>query len=84
MASREKSLRIPAALAVALLAPGLSCSRASGPDAGCGICSYIGVADGGAIRDGGLPDASVGDVVPCTGEGDPHLTDPLWSCTGFV
>jgi hypothetical protein len=78
MASRGKRLRIPAGLAVVLLAPGLSCAGSSPTTC---TCSYLGLADGGSIPDGGLPDASVGEVVPCSSENE---ADPLWNCTGFV
>jgi hypothetical protein len=84
MSSREKRLRIPAALAVVLLAPGLSCS--SPPPKDICTCLYVGISDGGAIPDGGIPpDAGVGDTIACTGPDDPLFKDPLWNCIdGFV
>jgi hypothetical protein len=67
MPSREKRLRIPAALAFVLLAPGtLSCSASSGCNAFCTPLSL----------DAGLPDAGS----ECTGPNDPRLTDPRWEC----
>jgi len=70
MTSRQKRLRIPAALAFVLLGPGaLSCSGSAGS---CDYdCTPIAQADAGAI-DGGAS--------PCAVAGDPRLTDPRWSC----
>jgi len=70
MPSREKRLRIPAALVFALLAPGCS-----GTSNGCNAyCSPAIFPDGGV--------ANVGDAgaSECTGPHDPRLTDPNWQC----
>jgi hypothetical protein len=74
MPSRQKKLRIPAALAFALLSPGtLSCDSSSSDN--CGYCSPL-----------VLPDAGIGDAgaSACTGPDDPRLTDPRWQCIGLT
>jgi len=69
MPSRQKKLRIPAALAFALLSPGsMSCSSARS----CDYCE--------PLPDAGIVDAGAS---ACTGPDDPRLTDPRWACYGF-
>jgi hypothetical protein len=70
MPSRQKRLRIPTALAFALLAPGVASCSSSSNDCNA-YCTPL------VLADAGIGDAGASD---CTGPDDPRLTDPRWAC----
>ncbi len=71
MPSRQKRLRIPAALAFALLAPGVASCGGSSSNGCDAYCTPL------VVPDAGIGDAGASD---CTGPDDPRLTDPRWAC----